>query len=78
MKTSKINLTDWLPEDSENIEINWPKIHKIIGLDQTKWLLDKDNTKCQIVLEKNDVYYRLVAEFYDRVTLTEYYLMWAK
>ena len=78
MKTSKIELLKWLPEEGENIEINWPKVHRAIGTDQTNWLLKQDHTKCQMVLERNDMYCRLVAEFYDNRTLATYYLMWAK
>ena len=78
MKTSKVELLKWLPEEGENIEINWPKVHRTIGTDQTNWLLRQDHTQCQMVLERNDMYCRLVAEFYDARTLATYYLMWAK
>ena len=78
MKTSKIEILKWLPADKEHIEINWPKVHKTIGLDQTKWLLGQEQTKCQLVLEKTDKYCRLVAEFYDEQILTYYHLLWAK
>ncbi len=78
MKTSKVELLKWLPEEGENIEINWPKVHRTIGLEQTKWLLAQDHTQCQLVLERNDMYCRLVAEFYDDRTLTVYHMMWAK
>lgn len=78
MKTSKIELLKWLPEEGENIEINWPKVHRAIGLDQTNWLLKQDHTDCQVVLERNDMYCRLIAEFYTERSLATYYLMWAK
>ncbi len=78
MKTSKIELLKWLPEEGENIEINWPKVHRAIGLDQTNWLLKQDHTDCQVVLERNDMYCRLIAEFYTDRSLATYYLMWAK
>lgn len=77
MKTSKIELLKWLPEEGENIEINWPKVHRTIGAEQTKWLIAQDHTKCQMVLERNDMYCRLMAEFYDEKTLATYYLMWS-
>ena len=77
MKTSKVELLKWLPAESEIIEINWPKVHKTIGLEQTRWLLGQDHTKCQVVLERNDMYCRLVAEFYDEKTLNVYHLMWS-
>lgn len=78
MKTSKVELLKWLPSEGETIEIDWPKVHRTIGVDQTKWLLDQDLTDCQVVLERNDMYCRLIAEFYDDRTLATYYLMWAK
>ncbi len=78
MKTSKIELLKWLPEEGEYIEINWPKLHKTIGVDHTNWLLKQPKNLCQLVLERNDMYCRLVAEFYNDHTLLEYHLMWAK
>ena len=78
MKTSKIELLKWLPEEGEYIEINWPKLHKTIGLDHTNWLLKQPNDQCQLVLERNGQYCKLIAEFYNDHTLLEYHLMWAK
>jgi hypothetical protein len=78
MKTKKVELLKWLPEEGEYIAIDWPKVHKTIGLDHTNWLLKQPENICQMVLERNDMYCRLVAEFYDDRTLTQYHLMWAK
>jgi len=78
MKTNKVELLKWLPLEGETIEIDWPKVHKTIGLDQTNWLLKQPNDLCQLVLERNDMYCRLIAEFYNRDVLATYYLMWAK
>jgi len=78
MKTSKVELYKWLDLNGENIEIDWPKVHKTIGLDHTNWLLKQPEDQCQIILERNDTYCRLVAEFYSEHTLTHYHLMWAK
>ena len=78
MKNKKVELLKWLPQEGEYIVIDWPKVHKTIGLDQTKWLLDQPHSVCQLVLEQTDMYCRLVAEFYDEQTLTIYHLMWAK
>lgn len=77
MKTKRIELYKWLPEASEVIEIDWPKVHKTIGLDHTNWLLKQPSDICQMVLERDDIYCRLVAEFYCDRTLTQYHLMWA-
>ena len=78
MKNKKIELLKWLPSEGENIEIDWPKVHKTIGIDQTKWLLKQPQQSCQLMLERNDMYCRLIAEFYDEKTLVSYHLMWAK
>ena len=78
MKTNKVELLKWLPEEGETIEIDWPKVHKTIGLDQTKWLLSQPDNSCQIVLERRDMFCRLVAEFYNVHALVNYHLMWAK
>lgn len=78
MKTKVVELLRWLPEDSEYIEISWPKVHKTIGTDHTNWLLKQPPTNCQLMLYRNDMYCRLVAEFYDETLLLQYHLMWAK
>ncbi len=78
MKSNKIELLKWLPSEGEHIEIDWPKVHKSIGLDQTNWLLKQPKNLCQLFLERNDMHCRLIAEFYNDRTLTEYHLMWAK
>jgi hypothetical protein len=78
MKSKRVELLKWLPQEGENIEIDWPKVHKTIGLDHTKWLLSQPLNVCQLILERNDMHCRLVAEFYDDKALTHYHLMWAK
>ena len=78
MKNKKVSLLKWIPEENETIEIDWPKVHKTLGLDHTKWLLEQPHNVCQLVLERNDMFCRLVAEFYDEQALTMYHLMWAK
>jgi hypothetical protein len=78
MKTKVVELLKWLPEEGEYIAIDWPKVHKTIGADQTSWLLNQGDTNCQLMLYRNDMYCRLMAEFYDEQTLLTYHLMWAK
>jgi len=78
MKSKKVELYKWLPEEGEFIEIDWPKVHKTIGLDQTRWFLNQTLDTCQLILERRDMYCRLIAEFYDDRTLLNYHLMWAK
>jgi hypothetical protein len=76
MKNNKIELYRWLPSEGENIEIDWPKVHNKIGLDHTKWLLAQTHDRCQLVLESNDQYCRLIAEFFDQRLEVEYQLRW--
>lgn len=78
MKTKKVELLKWLVEDSEHIEIDWPKVHKTIGIDHTNWLITQSDDVCQLVLERNSIHCSLVAEFYNDQALTYYHLMWAK
>jgi hypothetical protein len=78
MKTERVELLKWLPEEGEVLEIDWPKVHKTIGVDHTSWLLKQPHDLCQLILERNDMYCRLVAEFYDNHALVNYHLMWAK
>ena len=78
MKSNRVELLKWLPEEGEYIAIDWPKVHKTIGLDHTNWLLNQPEDLCQLILERNDMYCRLVAEFYNERALTHYHLMWAK
>lgn len=72
MKSDRVELLTWPTDHNENFDISWPEVHRVVGIDRFKWLLDQDRTKCQIVLERKDSECRLVAEFYDRQTLGIY------
>jgi hypothetical protein len=78
MKNKAVELLKWLPQEGETIEIDWPKVHKSIGLDHTQLLIKQSRADCQIVLERKDHYCRLIAEFYNEHTLLNYHLQWAK
>ena len=77
MKTSKVELATWHSIDPV-INIDWPRIQKLLGLGQLEWLLKQPKTKCQLVVEQANDNFKLVAEFYDDTVLTCYHLMWAK
>jgi hypothetical protein len=77
MKHSKIQLFDWI-SNSENVELDWPKIQRELGVDHLEWLLKLPKNDCQLVVEKHDENYALVAEFYDTRLEVEYHLRWAK
>lgn len=78
MKSNSIELYTWLPSEGENIDIDWPKVHKTLGLEQTRWLLDRPRHICQLILERRDMHCRLMAEFYCEATRLEYALKFAK
>jgi hypothetical protein len=82
MKINRITLTEWTIDDSEYIDIDWPKVQKAIGSDHLEWLLKQPNNLCQLVLDKQSQLHssnvKLIAEFYDDKLLTYYHLMWAK
>ena len=81
MKHTKVTLAEWSSPDIEvvgNIDIDWPKIQKLIGVDHLEWILDQPKTKCQLVIEKIAENLALVVEFYDSKLEVEYHLRWAK
>jgi hypothetical protein len=78
MKSRRVVLTEWLPSEGENIEIDWPKVQRTIGVDHLEWLLKQDHAQCQLVLERNDLHCKLVAEFYLDSLAINYHLLWAK
>jgi hypothetical protein len=78
MKTKSLELYSWQPSGGEYIAIDWPKVHKTLGVDQTEWLLKQPHTACQLIIEHRADHCKLIAEFYDAATLTLYHLMWAK
>ena len=83
MKTHRFNLAKYFsPEASfpENIDIDWPAVHRQAGLDHIQWLKNQDPSECQMVLEhrENDPYTYVMAEIYTDRLATQYILMWAK
>lgn len=76
MKTSRIVLADWVSNDLY-LDIDWPAVHKKLGLEQLDWLLQQPAEHVQLVLDKADINFKLVAEFYDERTLLTYHLMWS-
>jgi hypothetical protein len=78
MKTDhRITLFKWHSKD-EIIEVDWPKVHREVGSDQINWLLRQPSDQCQVVVDKFNENFTLVAEFYNKQILVDYYLRWAK
>ena len=76
MKTKRVELTSWVSSD-DYIDIDWPRVQRLLGLDQVEWLLSLPRDRCQLVLDRIDDTSRLIAEFYDEQTLLTYHLMWS-
>ena len=83
MKNTKVAVYKWEhkahpfePVDGQ-YDIDWPLIRNAIG-DELDWLLKHDQKDLQLMLEVNGGERQLVADFYNKRTLVEYHLMWAK
>ena len=79
MKNKRVFLFEWETHQlEENIDIDWPCVQTHLGRDQVEWLLAQPKNRCQLVVDKINNSFRLVAEFYNEQTLIDYHLMWAK
>jgi hypothetical protein len=78
MKNFKISLVSWLLVHEEPLAIDWPKVHRELGIDQVDWLLEQPLQKCQLMVEKQGSHCCLTVEFYDIRSWREYHLLWAK
>lgn len=79
MKSNRVELYYWRSNSgTDMIDVDWPGVQKAIGVDHVSWLLKQPREKCQLVVDKIDDDFKLMAEFYDERTLLSYHLMWAK
>ena len=78
MKNRRVVLTQWIPQEGEYIDIDWPKVQKTIGIDHLEWLLKQPKDQCQLVLDNSQNKVKLVAEFYSDSLAVNYHLLWAK
>ena len=79
MKTRRIVLSTWEEYyESENIDVDWPKIQREIGQDHLEWLLSQPHDRAQLMVERSSKGYSLVAEFYTDDVAVDYHLRWAK
>lgn len=79
MKSKRFELYHWSSNNgTQIIDVDWPKVQQAIGLDHVEWLLKQPIEKCQLVVDKIDEDFKLVAEIYDEKTLLSYHLMWGK
>jgi hypothetical protein len=77
MKTERISLYKWYSKE-DVIEVNWPEVHKTIGADHLEWILKQPKDQCQLVVDKLNTNFELMAEFYNERVLVEYWMRWAK
>jgi len=77
MKTKRIPLTSWV-SDQDNIDIDWPRVQRDLGLNQVEWLLKQSHDECQLFVDKSGNDFTLTAEFYTSEVLLQYHLMWSK
>ena len=79
MKSRRFELYHWRTRTGTDIiEVDWPKVHKTVGVDLINWINKQPKEKCQLVVDKLNDDFKLIAEFYDQQTLVAYHLMWAK
>ncbi len=77
MKTERISLYKWYSKE-DVIEVDWPDVHKSIGTDHLEWILKQPKDQCQLVVDKLNTNFELMAEFYNERVLVEYWMRWAK
>lgn len=79
MRSERIPLYKWYSDNlPDTIDINWPDVHKAVGREQMSWILKQPKEQCQLVVDKLNENFTLVAEFYCEQALIAYRLMWAK
>jgi len=83
MKTHRFELAKYFdPElgSAENIDIDWPNVHRQAGVEHIQWLKDQDTAQCQLVVEQrtDDPYTYVIAEIYSDKLANLYSLLWAK
>ncbi len=81
MKDSDITLYQWADvpgPDGEYLDIDWPKVHKEVGVDQINWIKRQGVENCDLHVELFPGGRRLIVAFENKKTLQAYHLMWAK
>lgn len=55
-----------------NIDIDWPAVHKFIGIETMNWILKQPKTSCQLIVEQVNDGHRLILEFYNKAAAHAY------
>lgn len=77
MKSNRVKLAEWVSSDVI-IDIDWPKIQKMLGQEHIDWLLTQPRDRCQLVVDNTGDVFALVAEFYNEQAHVDYWLRWAR
>jgi hypothetical protein len=64
MKTNRYTVYCW-HSDQHELDIDWPRVHQILGKDCVRWLNQQPLTTCQLIVERQQQQMSLVAEFYS-------------
>lgn len=83
MKTHRFEIAKYFdpePDDTGNIYIDWPAVHRQAGIDHINWLQNQEHSACQLTVEHKlrDPYTYVVVEIYSDKLASLYSLLWAK
>jgi len=80
MKITSDILYQWALPDypEEYIDIDWPAVHKEVGSDIIDWINKQPDENCQLSLEIIPNGRRLIVEFFDQETYSDYKAKTAK
>ena len=80
MMTNSVPVTEWWqsPDLVDEIVIDWPQIHRKVGMKRWRWLSEREQLGAITVHleQRSGKWYRMVAEFHNSKTQTEYILKW--
>jgi len=74
MKTSRYTVYQWRSPEPE-LDIDWPKVHHILGQECVGWLNQQSLKDCQLILERQGVDHTLIVEFYNSRVSAAFHLL---
>jgi hypothetical protein len=79
MMSKSVRLCSWTRADQSSddyLDIDWPRVHRELGLDCVSWLQQLPKVECQLVVESSEDLMWLTAEFYTLARYKEFFLLW--